>query len=763
MYHNPQVSSIYKPVFISTALYADQRKFQSLMENYREKIILDLFSSQKKELIRIRNPRKRLSEAEIESIYADWSTEKDTNLEGCWIYYPWSNRLLHILDKDEFIELRTTRNHYKISPQEQIELSRRKIGIIGLSVGHAVAITMATERICGSLKLADFDTLELSNLNRIKTGLHNIGVNKCIITAREIAEIDPFLEIECYPEGITHANIMGFMTDHGKLDILVDECDDLEIKIYSREIAKSLSIPVVMETSDRGMLDVERFDLLADRPILHGLLNGIPREKLKNISPGDRVPLVMKIIDAMKSSSRGRASLLEVGQSISTWPQLASAVTLGGGVVTDVCRRILLNQFTESGRYYVDLEELIANKLPVSGSTVYTNPNKEFDLGKAIETADNLPPHSQYLTPSEAEIRQIVETGPGMQSLGNDYPWKWLFRNGRLHLFHDTFRSYSFANYNNMAAHLALGAAYEHVIAECGKMGYVTETEFSPSEDNPDLIAIIHFTARNDVQAKDLTIRRNTDEAELENTRLADADQHAPFQLNGRIFEPLRHSVESIGGAGLQFITDQDKIGKLGRLIGECNLLMMLNDKGHYDFFERNMDWSTEHMAAPGRHSVISFGNSPAQLAALAIMRDKKVANTIKTIGGGNMLIESVQHAVGTAPCIAVVRLPRNGDRHYFSGGVAAQRLWHRAEELGLTLQPLLSPLLLFARIESGDGLNDAEKDKLRDLQSQFYRIIESDNQSEILILKITREERPVPKTSPHPLDEILFMVNNKI
>ncbi|KAA6441495.1 Rv1355c family protein [Dyadobacter flavalbus] len=762
MYHNPQINSIYKPVFISRELYADQRKFRSLMEDYREKIILDLFSSQKKELIRIRNPRKRLSEAEIDSIYADWSCEKDTDLEGCWIYYPWSNRLLHILDKDEFIELRTTRNHYKIAPQEQIELSKRKIGIIGLSVGHAVAITMATERVCGSLKLADFDTLELSNLNRIRTGIHNIGINKCIITAREIAEIDPFLEIECYPEGITHHNITGFMTDHGKLDILVDECDDLEIKIYCREMAKSLSIPVVMETSDRGMLDVERFDLAADRPILHGLLNGIPHEKLKNIAPGDRVPLVMKIIDAMKSSHRGRASLLEVGQSISTWPQLASAVTLGGGVVTDVCRRILLNQFTDSGRYYVDLEELVANKLPVSASTVYSNPNKEFDLSRAIETTDNLPQHTRAIIPTESEIRQIVETATGMQSIGNDYPWKWLFRNGRLHLFHDTFRSYSFANYNNMAAHLALGAAYENVITECRNMGYEVETELSPSEDNPDLLAIIHFTAKNDSQAHTRTVTTNTEPTEDEITS-NDADQHAPFQLDNRTYHLLQHAVESVSNTALQFITDKDKIDRLGRIIGECNLIMMLNDNGHHDFFERNMDWSTDNKTAHRRHGVISFGNSPAQLAALAIMRDKKVANAIKTIGGGNMLVESVQHAVGAAPCIAVVRLPKNGHHNFFSGGISAQRLWLQAEELGLTLQPLLSPLFLFARIESGDGLNDAEKDKLRELQSQFHRIIESDYQSsEILILKVTKEEKPVLQTPPHPLDEILFMVNNE-
>ena len=56
-----------------------------------------------------------------------------------------------------------------------------------------------------------------------------------------------------------------------------------------------------------------------------------------------------------------------MGHSISTWPQLASSVIMGAGVTTDVARRILLNQLQISGRFYVDVENLITdNKKPVS-------------------------------------------------------------------------------------------------------------------------------------------------------------------------------------------------------------------------------------------------------------------------------------------------------------------------------------------------------------------------------------------------------------
>ena len=46
--------------------------------------------------------------------------------------------------------MRTNRNKYKITPEEEALLSKKKIGIIGLSVGKAIATTIAMERVCGA-------------------------------------------------------------------------------------------------------------------------------------------------------------------------------------------------------------------------------------------------------------------------------------------------------------------------------------------------------------------------------------------------------------------------------------------------------------------------------------------------------------------------------------------------------------------------------------------------------------------------------------
>jgi hypothetical protein len=115
-----------------------------------------------------------------------------------------------------------------------------------------------------------------------------------------------------------------------------------------------------MATGERGMLDVERYDLEPDRPLLHGLVGDLDSARLRQLTGPEKVPHVLTILGGQESlPRRARESLAEVGRTIETWPQLASAVILNSGAAADVSRRILLGGLRASGRHLVDLEALI--------------------------------------------------------------------------------------------------------------------------------------------------------------------------------------------------------------------------------------------------------------------------------------------------------------------------------------------------------------------------------------------------------------------
>lgn len=111
-----------------------------------------------------------------------------------------------------------------------------------------------------------------------------------------------------------------------------------------------------MATSDRGVLDVERFDLDPARPLMHGLLGDIDGARLAGLSSKDKVPHVLRLLDAPELSPRMAASVVEVGKTLSTWPQLAGEVVLGATVIAEAVRRIGLGEPLTSGRVRVDVD-----------------------------------------------------------------------------------------------------------------------------------------------------------------------------------------------------------------------------------------------------------------------------------------------------------------------------------------------------------------------------------------------------------------------
>ncbi len=357
-YRSNSETSSYRPRIFRLTNDADVGDFNDLIGN-PDLVILDSLQKQLAELLQLRHPRQKLGQDELKSGMNDLLGDLGFHEYGVWAYYPWNNRLIHLVDQADFYELRTSRNQLKITRAEQDELARKKIGIVGLSVGNAIAVTMAMERICGEIRLADFDTLDLTNLNRIRCGIHNLGINKAIITAREIAEIDPFIEVKVFDDGLTPENIGDFFSTGGQLDLIADECDSLEMKFLIRQHARKLGVPVIMETSDRGMLDVERFDIEPDRPFFHGKIAALGAPEPGPIPGPLRMQYLMAIVDYQQISERLRNSYAEIGKSLTTWPQLASAVIMGGGTTTDVSRRILLGQFKSSGRFYFDTELML--------------------------------------------------------------------------------------------------------------------------------------------------------------------------------------------------------------------------------------------------------------------------------------------------------------------------------------------------------------------------------------------------------------------
>jgi hypothetical protein len=64
---------------------------------------------------------------------------------------------------------------------------------------------------------------------------------------------------------------------------------------------------------------------------------------------------VLAVLGHDTLSDELKASMAQIGRTITTWPQLATDVMLGGAIAASTARRILLGQPVPSGRRYFDI------------------------------------------------------------------------------------------------------------------------------------------------------------------------------------------------------------------------------------------------------------------------------------------------------------------------------------------------------------------------------------------------------------------------
>ncbi|WP_018331861.1 Rv1355c family protein [Actinomycetospora chiangmaiensis] len=615
-----------------------------------------------------------------------------------WVYYPWRNTAVAVLGPEPFRRLRQDRNRNKITAAEQQRLAGLTVAVAGLSVGHAIAHTLALEGLCGRLRLADFDTIALSNLNRIPATVLDLGVNKAVLAARRIAELDPWLETEVFPAGVTADAVETFLDG---VDVLVEEADSLDVKVLLRESARARGIPVLMATSDRGLFDVERFDLEPDRPLFHGLVGDLDSAALASLSTRDKVPHVMRILGAADVSPRIAASLVEVGTTLSTWPQLGSDVTLGAVQVAAAVRRLGLGHDLPSGRVRWDPDDCLAG---LSTPSLPTPADEEV----ADDTGDD-------------DILEAVRRAP---SGGNVQPWRVERDADEVRLVLDESRT-STMDVAHRGSHVALGAALFNARVAAARARRLGEVAILPDADRPDLIATLRLGDGSDDRLAALDVLgRGTNRA-----------LGRPQPIAPEVSASLREAAEAEGGR-LHLVEPGEALTRAGAAMAEADRVRYLTAPLHREMFEE-LVW-------PGGDTttgidVATLGLAEGDLAKLTIARRPEVMALLAEWDAGSALADDTRDRVASSSALAVVAVPGATKRHFVHGGMAVEAVWVTAERCGLAVHPV-SPVFLYA-VDQEDlrALSEPFADTLDGLRGEFRAAVGvADDEAVALVLRLS-------------------------
>ncbi|KAA0115016.1 Rv1355c family protein [Mycolicibacterium sp. P9-22] len=629
---------------------------------------------------------------------------------GRWAFYPWRRTAVSVLGPRGFRVLRLDRNRNSITAAEQDRLRALSIGVAGLSVGHIVAHTLAMQGVCGNLRLADFDELELSNLNRVPATVFDLGVNKAHVAARRIAELDPYLPVEVFETGLNADTLDAFVDG---LDIVVEECDSLHMKAVLRVSAQQRRIPVLMATSDRGIVDVERFDDEPGRPILHGLLGQLDIDLLPGMTNREKIPHILRHLEADRLSARIAASLIEIDKSVSTWPQTAADVGIGACALTEAVRRIGLGEQLRSGRTRLDIGWALDQiHEPEMG-------HHSGDDNEWIKTPGSA--GTSEATPGEL-LGDLAVAAMRAPSGGNVQPWRIEVRPDGVDIeIAPTYTSTMDVGFRGSA--VAVGAALLNTRIAAAAHRALGEVTVSEEAGGVPLQARLRLGAGTDADLAGLFAAMMA--------RETNRHHGEPHTLDAELVAALVAAAERQGGR-LRLLTDRADMERAATIFAAADRIRFLTPHLHAEMISE-LRWPGD----PDPDAGIDVRNlefDEGDMAVLGVLRRPDVMAQLADWDAGSALGEDMRDRILASSALAVIRVPGRNLRDYAIGGSAVEAVWITAQQRGVGAQPV-SPVFLYAQTaEDLLELSPSFAGELSALQRDFDELIGRDADESIAL-----------------------------
>jgi sulfur-carrier protein adenylyltransferase/sulfurtransferase len=127
--------------------------------------------------------------------------------------------------------------------ENQLKLRRASVVVIGAGgLGSPALLYLAAAGV-GNLGIIDFDSVEISNLQRqVIFSMDDLGKNKAEAAAVKLSKLNPLVEIDTYPTRISSSNALTLL---GKYDVIIDGTDNFPTRYLLNDACVLLGKPLI--------------------------------------------------------------------------------------------------------------------------------------------------------------------------------------------------------------------------------------------------------------------------------------------------------------------------------------------------------------------------------------------------------------------------------------------------------------------------------------------------------------------------------------
>lgn len=228
------------------------------------------------------------------------------------------------------------RTELLIGSENLEKLKKSCVIVFGLGgVGGSAVEALARVGI-GEISVVDFDTVDITNLNRQIIATQNtVGKNKAEIMKERIHSINPDIKVNIFVEKFSKENEKIFF-ENKKYDYIIDAIDLVKFKLELIELAKEKNIPIISSMGTGNKLNPAAFEVAdISKTSVCPLAKVIRLELRKRNIKKLKVVYSKELPIKPQNNSNSREKRINVG-SISFVPPVVGMI-LASEVVKKIC------------------------------------------------------------------------------------------------------------------------------------------------------------------------------------------------------------------------------------------------------------------------------------------------------------------------------------------------------------------------------------------------------------------------------------------
>lgn len=608
---------------------------------------------------------------------------------------------LQLENMADYADCAFSRNLGLIDYAGQQKLLQTRIAIPGMGgVGGGHLITLVRTGF-GAFNLADFDRYSPVNINRqYGADLGSFGRAKLDVMVERALSINPFLDVRCFPEGISDATIDSFLEN---VDILVDSLDffsqGIRRALFNRALEKN--IPVITA----GPMGHSCALLL----FMPGGMNydayfGVTDSTSKNEQLIRFALGLSPKASHLRYMDRRFVNLREgIGPSLNSACQICSGIVateavklaLGKKPMAVVPRSCQFDPYR--GTLCKPLLRWGVNsrwqrfKVAVAQKLLFQPPR----LGAEPVAKPEIPTAGTLICPES--LRYIIRAG--IQAPSGDNMQPWLFRPGKDHIDVLIRRGAdsSFFNVEQTATLLSGGAAVQNMVYAAAALGIRSATRLFPRSGDKDLVATLRFSPHGAPaqEALEAALWRRCTNRRLYTRR--------PVPV--AVWERLATLADEDEDALLLYRSDPAGLRQLGRAVYRADIVRVERQDLHEHLMElihfEQRPGETEGEYLPHRTGMPLKNLQAGFLGELYLrgVRSWRAMRWANRLGLGKMMPLYSALSMYRSGGAGLLCARGGGEAAVLKAGRALQRVWCALEHFGFAVQPMAALTLLHLRL----------------------------------------------------------------